>query len=546
MISYAQKRYAAGIYLRLSRDDEEQGESNSIASQRLILTQYAKSNGIAVYDEYVDDGWSGTNFERPGFKKMIGDIEAGKINCVITKDLSRLGRNYIITGQYTELYFPRHGVRYIAVDDNVDSMHGDNEIAPFKNIINEWYARDTSKKVKSAFKAKFADGQRTCMTAKFGYKKSSDQKGLIVPDEETMPIVQEIFSLAASGQSATQIVKHLKANAIPTPSWYDYKKEGLYSHLYDGVEDRFKPQWSVTTLLELLRDETYIGNTIHYRTGTISFKDKHVKRNHSDDWYRVEGTHEPIIDKDVFDKVQAALPMRKRTTASGAFQLFSGLLVCSDCGRNLSYGTSKRSNRKEYYYRCSRYSNVGKDACSFHYIRFKVIYAYVLSRIQYWTSQIANNEDAIIQAIEKLDGNSRSSGIEKLRRELKKAEDRYSQINELFAKMYEDRLDGKINEATFDMLSQKYGKEQGEVSKSIADYRGQIESRSKNVGKAIKWVDTMRKYTNPTELTREMLTELIDKIVVYNAVRTSGKRGEQRIEIYYRFVGSIENETMKV
>ena len=266
--------YNTALYLRLSRDDELRGESSSITTQRSMLRQFAKENNLNVIEEYVDDGWSGTNFDRPDFQRMIEDIEDGKINCVVTKDLSRLGRNYILTGQYTELYFPSKGVRYIAINDGVDSIQGESEIAPFKNIINEWVARDTSRKVKSAMRVKHSEGKRYSAYAPLGYKKHSENKGEILINEETRWIVEKIFNLAYQGMGAAKICKTLIESKVPTPAWINFKTYGTFAHVFDGQPESKKYMWTIGQVKDMLKDETYIGNSIHNKQSTISFKNK--------------------------------------------------------------------------------------------------------------------------------------------------------------------------------------------------------------------------------------------------------------------------------
>ena len=296
--------YNSALYLRLSRDDELQGDSSSIVTQRQMLRKYAGEHGINVYDEYVDDGWSGTNFDRPEFQRMITDIENGKINCVIVKDLSRLGRNYILTGQYTELYFPSHNVRFIAVNDNVDSINGDNEFAPFKNIINEWYARDVSRKVHTALQTKFAAGERFSAYAPIGYRKDPNCHNRLIIDEETRWIIEKIFGYALNGKGAGKITKLLIEEKVPTPAWINYKRNGTFARFFVDQPEEKRYMWIVSQVKSILKDETYIGNTVHNKQTTVSFKSKKKYRKPESEWLRVENTHEAIISKDDFLTVQ--------------------------------------------------------------------------------------------------------------------------------------------------------------------------------------------------------------------------------------------------
>ncbi len=466
---------------------------------------YAKEHHLNVVDEYIDDGWSGTNFERPSFQRMIEDIEAGKINCVVTKDLSRLGRNYIMTGQYTELYFPSHNVRYIAIDDGVDSEKGESEIAPFKNIINEWVARDTSRKVKSAFKTKFAEGAyygayaplgykkhpdikgklliddetkwiiekifslayqgygsakitlgrnyimtgqytelyfpshnvryiaiddgvdsekgeseiapfkniinewvardtsrkvKSAFKTKFaegayygayaplGYKKHPDIKGKLLIDDETKWIIEKIFSLAYQGYGSAKITKILREEQVPTPAWLNFTRYGTFAHIFEGQPESKRYEWTIAYVKTILKNEVYIGNSVHNRQSTVSFKSKKKVRKPESEWYRVENTHEPIIDKEVFYRVQEQIKSRRRQTKNKETPIFAGLVKCADCGWSMRFGTNTSNKTPYSYYACSFYGQFGKGYCSMHYIRYDVLYEAVLERLQYWAKAV--------------------------------------------------------------------------------------------------------------------------------------------------------------
>ena len=319
---------------------------------------------------------------------MIADIEAGKINCVVTKDLSRLGRNYIMTGQYTELYFPSHNVRYIAVDDGVDSEKGESEIAPFKNIINEWVARDTSRKVKSAFKTKFAEGAHYGAYAPIGYKKHPEIKGKIIPDDETRWIVEKIFSLAYQGNGGAKITKTLIEEKVPTPSWINYQRYGTFAHIFANAPESKRYTWTIAQVKTILKNEVYIGNSVHNKQSTISFKNKKKVRKPESEWFRVENTHEAIIDKDVFYRVQELIKSRRRQRKNKETQIFAGLVKCADCGWSMRFGTNTANKTPYSYYACSFYGQFGKGYCSMHYIRYDVLYQAVLERLQFWARAV--------------------------------------------------------------------------------------------------------------------------------------------------------------
>ena len=538
-----QQIYNTALYLRLSRDDELQGESSSITTQRSMLRLYAKEHHLNVIDEYIDDGWSGTNFDRPSFQRMIEDIEAGKINCVVTKDLSRLGRNYIMTGQYTELYFPSHNVRYIAIDDGVDSEKGESEIAPFKNIINEWVARDTSRKVKSAFKTKFAEGAHYSAYAPLGYKKHPDIKGKLLIDDETKWIIEKIFSLAYQGYGSAKITKQLRAEKVPTASWLNFTRYGTFAHIFEGKPESKRYEWTIAHVKAILKSEVYIGNSVHNMQSTVSFKSKKKVRKPESEWFRVENTHEPIIDKEVFYRVQEQIKSRRRQTKEKATPIFAGLVKCADCGWSMRFGTNKANKTPYSYYACSYYGQFGKGNCSMHYIRYDVLYQAVLERLQYWAKAVQQDEEKVLNKIQKVGNAERIREKKKKASTLKKAENRQNEIDRLFAKMYEDRACEKITERNFVMLSSKYQKEQIELEQQITSLREELSKMEQDMIGAEKWIELIKEYSVPKELTAPLLNAMIEKILIHEATTNEDNERIQEIEIYYRFIGKVELST---
>ena len=319
------KLYNTALYMRLSRDDENYGDSVSIETQRTILRQYAKEQGLPVVGEYVDDGWSGTNFERPGFQRMMDDVEAGKVNCIVTKDLSRFGREHVMMDYYLEFIFPEKQVRYIAVTENEDTEKGLSDFVPFKNLFNEWFAKDTSRKVKAALHAKFAAGQRTFAYAPLGYKRHPEVKNALAIDEETRWIVEKIFDLAVHGAGAARITRILVNEKVPTPGWINYKRDGTFANIYAGAPEEKAYAWTITQVKSILKDETYIGNSIHNKQTNISYKNKKKVRKPKEEWFRVEDTHEPLVSKEDFARVQELIATRRRQQKDGSTQIFSGL-----------------------------------------------------------------------------------------------------------------------------------------------------------------------------------------------------------------------------
>ena len=509
--------------------------SDSIAD----LRQYAAEHGLTVVDEYIDDGWSGTNFERPSFQRMIDDIEDGKINCVVTKDLSRLGRNYILTGQYTEIYFPSKGVRYIAINDNVDTINGESELAPFLNILNEMHARQTSKKVKAAMHTRFANGAHYGAYAPLGYVKDPDKKGHLLIDPETRWIVEKIFDLAVHGRGAASITRILVEEKVPTPGWLNYERYGTFANIYAGAPAEKAYAWTIAQVKSILKEETYIGHSVHNKQSNISFKNKKKVRKPQEEWYRVENTHEAIISEEVFQKVQELIASRRRKRRNGTTQIFAGLIKCADCGWSLAYGENKQNKSPYGYYHCSK-NGQGLRQCSMHYIRYDVLYAYVLARLQYWSMLAQKDEDKLLKRLLNASDRERNSAKKKQAAELKKAEKRKAEVDGLFAKMYEDWSAGRITEYNFNMLSEKYQNEQKELETKIRQLHETMEAAVQTAADAEKWIALMKQYVNPVELTAELLNTLIEKITVHEAVKGEDGSREQEVEIYYRFIGKID------
>lgn len=532
--------YNTALYLRLSRDDENAGESNSISTQRMMLRRYAEQNGLFVVDEYIDDGYSGTNFDRPDFQRMIDDIEAGRINCVVTKDLSRLGRNYLLTGQYMELFFPAHGVRYIAIDNGVDSNNQQSsEFTPFLNVINEWYARDISRKVTKAMRTRFENGAHYGAYAPLGYRKDPEQTGHLLIDEETRWIVEKIFSLAVQGAGAAKITHILASEQIPTPSWLNFQRYGTFAHVYEGQPESKRYAWTIAQVKKILQDENYIGNSIHNKQTNVSFKCKKKIRKPKEEWWRVEDTHEAIISKEDFDRVQKQIASRRRKQKDGTTQIFAGLVKCADCGWSLAYATNQRKKAPYSYYHCSK-NGQGLRQCSMHYIRYDVLYNFVLSRLQYWIKAVHRDEQAIIQRLAKSNITEQASSSKRAAQEKRRAEKRLNELDNLMSKLYEDRVTGKITERNFSMLSEKYQREQEEQEQSIAALTAQLASVREQENSIGKWIDLIRQFSSPSELTAELLNTLIEKILVHEAVKEADGSRTQEIEIVYRFIGKID------
>ena len=533
------KIYNTALYMRLSRDDENYGDSVSIETQRTILRQYAKEQGLHVFSEYVDDGWSGTNFERPGFQRMMEDVEAGKVNCIVTKDLSRFGREHVMMDYYLEFLFPEKQVRYIAVTENEDTEKGLSDFVPFKNLFNEWFAKDTSRKVKAALHAKFAAGQRTFAYAPLGYKRHPEVKNALAIDDETRWIVEKIFDLAVHGAGAAKITRILVNEKVPTPGWINYNRDGTFANIYAGAPKEKAYAWTIAQVKSILKDETYIGNSIHNKQTNISYKNKKKVRKTKEEWFRVENTHEPLVSKEDFDQVQELIATRRRQRKDGSAQIFSGLVKCADCGWSLAFSTNRQNKKPYSYYHCSKNSQ-GLRQCTMHYIRYDVLYTYVLARIQYWSYQAQMDEEHLLQRLLKTGDRERAASQKKQTAELDKAEKRKAELDRLFARMYEDWAAGRIMEYNFNMLSQKYQTEQQELAEKIERMNVDLAAQQQTTADAEKWVRLVQQHTNPTELTAELLNALIEKILIHEAVKNPDGTKDQEIEIYYRFIGKVE------
>ncbi|MBR4781034.1 MAG: recombinase family protein [Lachnospiraceae bacterium] len=536
-----QQIYNTALYLRLSRDDENYGDSVSIETQRTILRQFVNENGFHVVDEYVDDGWSGTNFDRPAFKRMIEDIETGKVNCVLSKDLSRFGREHIMMGYYLEFYFVEKNVRYIAVSDGEDSEKGLSDFVPFKNLFNEWFAKDTSRKIKACMSAKFKAGERVFSYAPIGYKRHPDIKNKLAVDEETKWIVEKIYGYALQGCGAARITKRLAEEKIPSPGYLNYSRYGTFANVYAGAPEEKAYIWTVSQVKNILKDETYIGNTVHYRQTNVSYKSKRRARKGKDEWMVVDNTHEPIISKEDFETVQPIIDTRRRSQKEDKdTQIFVGLLKCADCGWALGYSTNSSKKIPYKYFKCSRYSQMGKEYCTNHFIRYDTLYAYVLSRLRYWSSQAGADEDKLLKRLVAANDKEFAGTRKKQESELKRAEKRRKELDGLFARLYEDHVSGKITEYNYEMLSEKYQTEQADLDEKIKSVSTSLSTVRENETNAVKWLALIREYNEITELTAPLLNALIEKITVHQGARMDDGTIEQEVEIYYRFIGKIE------
>ncbi|MDK7755937.1 recombinase family protein [Peptoniphilus harei] len=534
------KKYVAGLYCRLSKDDGNSVESMSIWSQKVMLKQYAESNSIAIYDYYVDDGYSGTNFERPSFKKMITDIENGKINCVITKDLSRLGRNYLQSGAYIEMYFPQKNIRYIAITDGIDTLNSNqNDIMPFKNILNEMYAKDTSKKVKSAIQSRMREGTYIGSKAPFGYLKDPNNKRRLIIDEKTKPIIELIYKLCLEGKGTQLISQELMKRKIPRPSAFVENAEKLY-----GLTEENKYQWSHRMVLNVLRDPVYCGNMARNKRPTLSFKNSKRMYIPKSDYIYAKDTHEGIVSEEIWEQVQTMIDKRKCNNKKGLYydNIFQGLVRCPKCGYALTPKTDYRLKKKELidfvHFSCSTYKKYGVNACSSHRIEARDLYNIVLEDIQYHGSMaLSAKEDFVEKIIEKIEVEKIDEGKE-LSNKLELKKNQLAELDRSYEQLYEDRLEGNITERNFNLMNVSISKKQDKLIEEIKVLEGEIEVSLETEDNYKKFMNNISKYAKIKSLNRYILNQVIDKIYVYDKEEIDGQIS-QKVEIHYKFIGKL-------
>ena len=526
------------LYCRLSVDDGRLGESISIESQKILLVQYCKDHAIKNYEIYDDDGFSGTNFDRPGFGRMYEDIQRGLIDTVIVKDQSRFGRSYIQVGMYVE-QFKEMGVRFIAVDDCYDSTQTDYDMMfPMRNVINEYFAREASKKTKTAKKAKAKAGQFIGSKPPFGYKLDPNDRHHLIVDEPAAEVVRRIFTLAAQGIGYNKMAKMFRAEQVLTPIAYfnlhnpDYFKSDYWRKEFD---------WHVTSIRVILNNEVYLGKLVYGKQRNKSMKSKQKVKNPKEDWIVVENCHEPIITQEMWDRVHKILSAKHRPAKTGEVQMFAGLLYCSDCGHALTYSQKQRADGSYHgSYSCWMYKTHGKEYCESHYITFDTLYAIVFADIQRLMMRCRNDDGKFRRFLEDRCSSGSARKIDALTDEYEKKTARIAEIDTVLNKLYEDSALGRIPENRFEAMSQAYDAELEAIRKELPALKADIEKLKEQNDAADRFLNVIRKYTYLNELDAEILNALIDKIVVHH--RETDERGEiyQQIEIHYRFVGRLD------
>ena len=537
MLRQTTQQLITALYPRLSHEDELQGESNSISNQKRILETYAKQNGFSNLRWYTDDGYSGANFQRPGFQAMLADIEAGKVGTVIVKDMSRLGRNYLQVGMYTEMIFPQKGVRFIAINDGVDSAQGENDFAPLRNIFNEWLVRDTSKKIKAVKRSKGMSGKPITSKPVYGYLMDEDENFII--DEEAAPVVRQIYSLCLAGNGPTKIARMLTEQQIPTPGTLEYRRTGSTRRYHPGYECK----WATNTVVHLLENREYTGCLVNFKTEKPSYKLKHSIENPPEKQAVFENHHEPIIDRETWERVQELRKQRKRPNRYDEVGLFSGILFCADCGSVMYQQRYQTDKRKQDCYICGSYKKRTAD-CTAHFIRTDLLTAGVLSNLRKVTSYAAKHEARVMKLLieQNEDGDRRRNAAKK--KELEAAEKRIAELSAIFKRLYEDSVTGRISDERFTELSADYEAEQKELKERAARLREELSKAQEATANAEKFMNVVRRHTTIEELTPTLLREFVEKIVVHESVALDGKRRgklrRQEIEIYYSFVGKVE------
>lgn len=526
------------LYCRLSRDDGTESESNSIGNQKKLLSQKAKEMGLTDTKYYVDDGYTGTNFNRPGFQQLIDDIEIGLVSAVMVKDLSRLGRDYVSVGNYTDSYFPEHNVRFIAVNDAIDSDEGESEIAPFKNILNEMYARDISKKIRSSHRLRGSMGEPLSQPP-YGYTKSLENKKKWIIDPEAATVVKSIFKMCLDGKGNETIARELQENKVLIPMAY-WRSKGLNRGGKKTQTDPYK--WCKTTIQKILSQQEYCGDIINFKTYSKSFKNKRRIENSKENWAVFKNVNEPIIDRETFETVQKFISKTKRRAPkkeNGERSIFNGLIYCGDCHSKMRYHTST-SNKEIHYFTCSDNKVDYRGKCpGRHYVRADALEEVVKLELRRLVEMLEIDESYFAQLLLRKNDEEREKDKKFLESELQKAITRSNTVSQLYEKLYEDNVIGKVSDEWFVELSHKYEKERMDLKAKIADTRHQIEELKNTNSEYGKFISAIRRFMQMDNLTSPLLRELIDHIDIFETEGT-GKSRTQRIVIYYRFIGYIE------
>jgi DNA invertase Pin-like site-specific DNA recombinase len=524
------------LYCRLSRDDELQGDSNSIKNQKAILQKYADDNGFANTEFFVDDGYSGTNFDRPDWQRLLSQVEEGNIGTVIVKDMSRLGRDYLKVGYYTEVLFPGSDIRFIAINNNVDSANQqDSDFTPFLNIINEWYAKDTSKKIRSVFKAKGESGKPLCTNPPYGYIKDPEDKTHWIVDEEAGKVVKEAFRLCMQGYGPTQIAKELTKRRIMNPTAHA-KANGVNIPDNRGHDDDYI--WRGSTIVHMLSRQEYLGHTVNFKTYRKSYKQKKQLKNDPSEWQIFENTHEAIIEKPVFEVVQKIRDGRRRLTPMGEMPILSGMMFCADCENKLYQVRGRGWEHDKEHFVCATYRKI-KGGCSSHQIRNVVVEELLLDGIRRVSAYARDHEDEFVQMVTKKTRTDLDKSMRDGKRELEQSQARISKLDDIIQRLYEDNIEGKIPDERFAKMTANYEAEQQTLEKRVTELKSIMTENKESALNVDHFLSLVKKCTDIKELTGEIIREFVEKIYVYNAERIDGRR-VQRIKIVYNCIGEFD------
>lgn len=529
-------RYVA-LYERLSHDDEQQGESNSISNQKRILEDYALSKGMTSFQHFTDDGISGLRFDRPGFQAMIDEVRSGKVEACIIKDMSRLGRDYLQVGTYME-ELRKNDTRLIALNDNVDTLKGDDEFTPFRNIMNEWYARDTSKKVRSAFQAKNLAGKHTSSSVPYGYLKSEENKDLWVVDPVASQIVKRIFQMSMDGKGPYQIAQILSDEHIEIPAYY-HQKLGI--GLWQTREIKKPYRWGSSTIVHMLENPSYLGHTCNFKTRK-HFKDKKSHYVDKDQWTIIENTHEPIIDQETFDNVQRLRRnIRRYPDGWGEAHPLGGLLYCADCGAKM-YVHRTSNGKREAYFTCSGYGKVpvGSLCKTHHRVKAEVVLTLIRETLREIISFSKEDEDEFVRIVKKAVASQQSSEITEQKERLEQDMKRIEELDVLLCKIYEDNALGKLPDKRYAILEAQYTGEQEKLNGEIAHLQNQVSNEESTPMSAGRFIALVKRYRDFEELTNTMLNEFVYKVLVHEREYRGRQDSPQTIEIYFNFIGKFE------
>ena len=523
------------LYCRLSRDDELSGDSNSIVNQKAILKKYAEDNGFRNLRFYVDDGVSGTTFDRPDFNRMIADVESGMVGTIIIKDMSRLGRDYLKVGYYTEIMFPEAGVRFIAINNSIDSANQqDSDFTPFLNIINEWYAKDTSKKIRAVFKSKGESGKPLCTNPPYGYVKDPEDKMKWIVDEEAADVVREIFRLCMAGFGPSQIAKQLEERCVNVPTIHLRGK---------GINTPARPPenpygWQPRTVADILARMEYLGHLVNFKSFKKSYKCKTKVQNKPEDWMIFENNHEAIIDEGTWEVVQKIRDGRRRPSRMGEMGMLSGMMYCADCGAKLYQVRANGWTHDKEHFVCATYRKV-KGGCSSHQIRNVVVEQLITEDLRKVLAFAKEREAEFIETVMSNSEKERAKELRQVQKEYDQAQTRITAIDKIIRKLYEDKVIGNISDERFHRMSADYETEQQDLMKRSITLKRTIDATKEKTLNTDRFLGLVKKYTEITELDAEIIREFIDRIIVYKSESVNGRR-KQRIRIIYNCIGAVE------